>query len=402
VARKSYLFTSESVSEGHPDKVCDRISDEVVDTFYRESLAAGLDPWAIRAACETMATTQRVVIAGEYSNTPKTVSVAMIQDVARKAIKDIGYEQDGFHWANCNIEVLLHGQSADIAAGVDAKQPTNKEEGAGDQGIMFGYACNETPELMPAPIYYSHKILENLARARKNKVGDAAKLGPDSKSQVTVRYEDGKPVGVTQIVVSHQHIVEDLSSRQVRDIIEPHVRKTLPDGWIGKDTVWHINPTGKFFIGGPDGDTGLTGRKIIVDTYGGAAPHGGGAFSGKDPTKVDRSAAYAARYLAKNVVAAGLADRCTIQLSYAIGVAKPLSIYVDTHGTGKVDEATLEKVLGEAMDLSPRGIRTQLNLNKPIYARTSAYGHFGRAPDADGGFSWEKTDLADAIKKAAT
>jgi S-adenosylmethionine synthetase len=401
VARKSYLFTSESVSEGHPDKVCDRISDEVVDTFYRESLAAGLDPWAIRAACETMATTQRVVIAGEYSNTPKSVTVAMIQDVARKAIKDIGYEQDGFHWANCNIEVLLHGQSADIAAGVDAKQPTNKEEGAGDQGIMFGYACSETPELMPAPIYYSHKILEDLARARKNKVGDAAKLGPDSKSQVTVRYENGKPVGVTQIVVSHQHIVEDLSSRQVRDIIEPYVRKTLPDGWIGKDTVWHINPTGKFFIGGPDGDTGLTGRKIIVDTYGGAAPHGGGAFSGKDPTKVDRSAAYAARYLAKNVVAAGLADRCTIQLSYAIGVAKPLSIYVDTHGTGKVDEATLERVLGEAMDLSPRGIRSHLDLNKPIYARTSAYGHFGRAPDADGGFSWEKTDLADAIKKAA-
>jgi S-adenosylmethionine synthetase len=401
VARKSYLFTSESVSEGHPDKVCDRISDEVVDAFYRESLAAGLDPWAIRAACETMATTQRVVIAGEYSNTPKTVTVAMIQDVARKAIKDIGYEQDGFHWANCNIEVLLHGQSADIAAGVDAKQPTNKEEGAGDQGIMFGYACSETPELMPAPIYYSHKILEDLARARKNKVGDAAKLGPDSKSQVTVRYENGKPVGVTQIVVSHQHIVEDLSSRQVRDIIEPYVRKTLPDGWIGKDTVWHINPTGKFFIGGPDGDTGLTGRKIIVDTYGGAAPHGGGAFSGKDPTKVDRSAAYAARYLAKNVVAAGLADRCTIQLSYAIGVAKPLSIYVDTHGTGKVDEATLERVLGDAMDLSPRGIRSHLNLNKPIYARTSAYGHFGRAPDADGGFSWEKTDLADAIKKAA-
>jgi S-adenosylmethionine synthetase len=400
VARKSYLFTSESVSEGHPDKVCDRISDEVVDTFYRESLAAGLDPWAIRAACETMATTQRVVIAGEYSNTPKTVTVAMIQDVARKAIKDIGYEQDGFHWANCNIEVLLHGQSADIAAGVDAKQPTNKEEGAGDQGIMFGYACSETPELMPAPIYYSHKILENLAHARKNKTGDAAMLGPDSKSQVTVRYEDGKPVGVTQIVVSHQHVVEDLSSRQVRDIIEPYVRKTLPDGWIGKDTIWHINPTGKFFIGGPDGDTGLTGRKIIVDTYGGAAPHGGGAFSGKDPTKVDRSAAYAARYLAKNVVAAGLAERCTIQVSYAIGVAKPLSIYVDTHGTGKVDEARLEQALGEVMDLSPRGIREHLDLNKPIYARTAAYGHFGRAPDADGGFSWERTDLADAIKKA--
>jgi S-adenosylmethionine synthetase len=400
VARKSFLFTSESVSEGHPDKVCDRISDEVVDAFYRESLAAGLDPWAIRAACETLATTQRVIIAGEYSNTPKSVTVAMIQDIARKAIKDIGYEQDGFHWANCNIEVLLHGQSADIAAGVDAKQPTNKEEGAGDQGIMFGYACTDTPELMPAPIYYSHKILHDLAEARKGKVGDAANLGPDSKSQVTVRYEDGKPVGVTQIVVSHQHIIEDLSSAQVRDIIEPYVHKALPAGWIGKDTVWHINPTGKFFIGGPDGDTGLTGRKIIVDTYGGMAPHGGGAFSGKDPTKVDRSAAYAARYLAKNVVAAGLAERCTIQLSYAIGVAKPLSIYVDTHGTGKVDEAKLETALGEVMDLSPRGIRTQLDLNKPIYARTSAYGHFGRAPDAEGGFSWERTDLADKIKAA--
>ena len=398
--RKSHLFTSESVSEGHPDKVCDRISDEVVDAFYRESLSAGLDPWAIRAACETMATTQRVIIAGEYSNTPKSVTVAMIQDVARKAIRDIGYEQDGFHWANANIEVLLHGQSADIAAGVDAKQPTNQEEGAGDQGIMFGYACRETPELMPAPIYYSHKILEDLAHARKAKNGDAAKLGPDSKSQVTVRYEGGKPVGVTQIVVSHQHIVEDLSSKQVRDIVEPYVRSALPDGWISKDTVWHINPTGKFFVGGPDGDCGLTGRKIIVDTYGGAAPHGGGAFSGKDPTKVDRSAAYAARYLAKNVVASGLADRCTIQLSYAIGVAKPLSIYVDTHGTGKVDEAVIEAVLGNVMDLTPRGIRKTLDLNKPIYARTSAYGHFGRKPDADGGFSWEKTDLADAIKKA--
>ena len=400
MARKSFLFTSESVSEGHPDKVCDRISDEVVDAFYRESLAAKLDPWAVRAACEAMATTQRVIIAGEYSNTPAAVSVQMIQDIARKAIRDIGYEQVGFHWANCNIEVLLHGQSADIAAGVDAKQPTNKEEGAGDQGIMFGYACTDTPELMPAPIYYSHKILHDLARARKSKSGDAAKLGPDSKSQVTVRYEDGKPVGVTQIVVSHQHVVEDLSSGAVRDIIEPYVQKALPSGWITKDTVWHINPTGKFFIGGPDGDCGLTGRKIIVDTYGGMAPHGGGAFSGKDPTKVDRSAAYAARYLAKNVVAAGLADRCTIQLSYAIGVAKPLSIYVDTHGTGKVDEAALEVALGNVMDLSPRGIRTQLDLNKPIYARTSAYGHFGRAPDADGGFSWERTDLADKIKAA--
>jgi S-adenosylmethionine synthetase len=326
--------------------------------------------------------------------------VARIEDITRSAIRDIGYEQPGFHWANCNIEVLLHGQSADIAQGVDALQPTNQEEGAGDQGIMFGYACRETPELMPAPIYYAHKILEDLARARKTKDGDAAKLGPDSKSQVTVRYEGGRPVGVTQIVVSHQHIVEDLTSRDVRDIVEPYVRAALPDGWIGKETVWHINPTGKFFIGGPDGDTGLTGRKIIVDTYGGAAPHGGGAFSGKDPTKVDRSAAYAARYLAKNVIAAGLADRCTIQLSYAIGVARPLSIYVDTHGTGKVDEGAIEAALGKAMDLTPRGIRAQLDLNRPIYARTSAYGHFGRKPDNDGGFSWEKLDLADAIKKA--
>ncbi|MEO8420132.1 MAG: methionine adenosyltransferase [Hyphomicrobium sp.] len=401
MARKSYLFTSESVSEGHPDKVCDRISDEIVDLFFREGSKAGVDPWAIRAACETLATTNKVVIAGETRG-PETVTKDWIAHVARMAIRDIGYEQEGFHWEKADIEVLLHPQSADIAAGVDALQPgDNKEEGAGDQGIMFGYACTETPELMPAPIYYAHNILHDLAIARHKKEGGAALLGPDSKSQVTVRYEDGKAVGVTQIVVSHQHIDEDLSSKKIRDIIEPYVRKTLPDGWISKDTVWHINPTGKFFIGGPDGDTGLTGRKIIVDTYGGAAPHGGGAFSGKDSTKVDRSAAYAARYLAKNVVAAGLADRCTIQLSYAIGVAKPLSIYVDTHGTGKVDEATLEKVLGQVMDLSPRGIRKHLDLNKPIYARTAAYGHFGRAPDADGGFSWEKTDLADAIKKAA-
>jgi S-adenosylmethionine synthetase len=401
VARKSYLFTSESVSEGHPDKVCDRISDEIVDLFFREGPKAGIDPWAIRAACETLATTNKVVIAGETRG-PETVTKDWIAHVARMAIRDIGYEQEGFHWEKADIEVLLHPQSADIAAGVDALQPgDNKEEGAGDQGIMFGYACTETPELMPAPIYYAHNILHDLAVARHKKEGDAALLGPDSKSQVTVRYEDGKAVGVTQIVVSHQHVDEDLSSKRIRDIIEPYVRKTLPDGWIGKDTVWHVNPTGKFFIGGPDGDTGLTGRKIIVDTYGGAAPHGGGAFSGKDSTKVDRSAAYAARYLAKNVVAAGLAERCTIQLSYAIGVAKPLSIYVDTHGTGKVDEAKLEKALSEVMDLSPRGIRKHLDLNKPIYARTAAYGHFGRAPDADGGFSWEKTDLADAIKKAA-
>ncbi|MBL8566960.1 MAG: methionine adenosyltransferase [Hyphomicrobiaceae bacterium] len=400
MARKSYLFTSESVSEGHPDKVCDRISDEVVDLFYRESLAANLDPWAIRAACETMATTQRVIIAGEYSNTAPSITVQMIQEIARKAIRDIGYEQEGFHWANANIEVLLHGQSADIAAGVDAKQPTNKEEGAGDQGIMFGYACTETPVLMPAPIYYSHRILADLAVARKSGKGDAAKLGPDSKSQVTVRYENGKPVGVTAIVVSHQHIVKDLSSRQVRDIVEPFVRNALPEGWITNDTVWHINPTGAFYIGGPDGDCGLTGRKIIVDTYGGAAPHGGGAFSGKDPTKVDRSAAYASRYLAKNVVAAGLAERCTIQLSYAIGVARPLSIYVDTHGTGKVDEAAIEAAIPKVMDLTPRGIRSHLELNKPVYARTAAYGHFGREPDKDGGFSWEKTDVADKLKAA--
>ncbi len=378
MARKSYLFTSESVSEGHPDKVCDRISDEIVDLFFREGPKAGIDPWAIRAACETLATTNKVIIAGETRG-PETVTKDWIAHVARMAIRDIGYEQDGFHWDKADIEVLLHPQSADIAAGVDALQPgDNKEEGAGDQGIMFGYACTETPELMPAPIYYAHNILHDLAIARHKKEGGAALLGPDSKSQVTVRYEDGKAVGVTQIVVSHQHIEEDLSSKKIRDIIEPYVRKTLPDGWITKDTVWHVNPTGKFFIGGPDGDTGLTGRKIIVDTYGGAAPHGGGAFSGKDSTKVDRSAAYAARYLAKNVVAAGLADRCTIQLSYAIGVAKPLSIYVDTHGTGKVDEATLEKALAEVMDLSPRGIRKHLDLNKPIYARTSAYGHFGR------------------------
>ena len=399
MARKSYLFTSESVSEGHPDKVCDRISDEIVDLFFREGPKAGLDPWDIRAACETLATTNRVVIAGETRG-PRTVTKDWIAHTARMAIKDIGYEQDGFHWENAQIDVLLHPQSVDISAGVDAKQPTNKEEGAGDQGIMFGYACRETPELMPAPIFYAHKILEDLAHARKAKIGDAAKLGPDSKSQVTIRYEDGKPVGVTQIVVSHQHVVEDLSSKQIREIVEPYVRKALPEGWIGKDCIWHINPTGKFFIGGPDGDSGLTGRKIIVDTYGGAAPHGGGAFSGKDPTKVDRSAAYAARYLAKNVVAAGVADRCTIQLAYAIGVAQPLSIYVDTHGTGKVDEATIEMALAKCMDLSPTGIRKHLDLNKPIYARTSAYGHFGRKADADGGFSWEKTDLADAIKKA--
>ncbi|MFT4095508.1 MAG: methionine adenosyltransferase [Rhodoblastus sp.] len=392
MARKNYLFTSESVSEGHPDKVCDRISDEVVDLFFARGAAAGIDPYQIRVACETLATTNRVVIAGEVRG--PEITKAEIEDVARKAIKAIGYEQDGFHWKNAEVEVLLHAQSADIAQGVDAAG--NKDEGAGDQGIMFGYACRETPDLMPAPLQYAQKILHALAQARHS--GVEPKLGPDAKSQVTVRYEDGKPVGVSQIVVSHQHMDESLSSGDVRAIVEPFVRKALPEGWIDASTVWHINPTGKFFIGGPDGDCGLTGRKIIVDTYGGAAPHGGGAFSGKDPTKVDRSAAYAARYLAKNVVAAGLAERCTLQLSYAIGVAEPLSIYADLHGTGQVDEGKLEQVLMQAMKLSPRGIREHLQLNRPIYARTSSYGHFGRQPDADGGFSWERTDLADKLK----
>jgi S-adenosylmethionine synthetase len=397
--RKNYVFTSESVSEGHPDKVCDRISDEVVDLFYREGTKAGIDLSRVRVACETLATTNRVIIAGEVRGTldPKKLK-SKVKSTARKAIKAIGYEQAGFHWKKAKIEVLLHAQSADIAQGVDGGG--NKDEGAGDQGIMFGYACRETPELMPAPIYYAHKILENLTKARKAKEGGCEKLGPDAKSQVSVRYEDGKPVGVTQIVVSTQHIDETLTSSDVRKIVEPVVRATLPEGWITPDTVWHVNPTGKFVIGGPDGDCGLTGRKIIVDTYGGAAPHGGGAFSGKDPTKVDRSAAYAARYLAKNVVAAKLADRCTIQLAYAIGVAEPLSIYVDLHGTGTVDEEKIEKALREVMRLTPRGIREHLGLNKPIYAKTSAYGHFGRKPGRDGSFSWERTDLVDALKRA--
>ncbi|QOZ78390.1 methionine adenosyltransferase [Bradyrhizobium sp. CCBAU 53351] len=396
--RASYLFTSESVSEGHPDKVCDRISDEIVDLFYREGPKAGIDPWQIRAACETLATTNKVVIAGETRG-PKSVTNEQIEGVVRGAIKDIGYEQEGFHWKTCDIEILLHPQSADIAQGVDALQPGEvKEEGAGDQGIMFGYATNETPDLMPAPIFYAHKILRLISEARHS--GKEKVLGPDSKSQVTVQYENGKPVGVREIVVSHQHLVEDISSKQIRDIVEPYVREALPMDWITPKTIWHINPTGKFFIGGPDGDSGLTGRKIIVDTYGGAAPHGGGAFSGKDPTKVDRSAAYAARYVAKNIVAAGLADRCTLQLAYAIGVARPLSIYIDTHGTGKVPEEQLEKAAAQAMDLTPRGIRTHLDLNRPIYARTSAYGHFGRTPDNEGGFSWEKTDLVEQLKRA--
>ncbi|HVZ92614.1 MAG TPA: methionine adenosyltransferase [Rhizomicrobium sp.] len=393
--RQNYLFTSESVSEGHPDKVCDRISDEVVDLFFREGPKSGLSEWDIRAACETMATTNRVVIAGETRG-PKHIMEDNIVEVARQAIKDIGYEQDGFHWRHANVEVLLHAQSPHIAQGVDATG--NKDEGAGDQGIMFGYACTETPSLMPAPIYYSHKILRLLADARKS--GREPKLGPDAKSQVTVRYERAKPVEATQIVLSTQHLDEKMTSEDVRAVVEPYIREALPKGWINGNTIWHVNPTGAFVVGGPDGDCGLTGRKIIVDTYGGAAPHGGGAFSGKDPTKVDRSAAYAARYLAKNVVAAGLAERCTIQIAYAIGVSDPLSLYVDLHGTGKVDEARLEQVLPQMMSLKPRGIREHLKLNRPIYARTSAYGHFGREPDAEGGFSWEKTDLAESLKRA--
>jgi len=395
VSHPNYLFTSESVSEGHPDKVCDRISDEVVDAYFELAPKHGWDPTQIRVACETLATTNRVIIAGETRG-PKGITHDMLIERAREAIKEIGYEQEGFHWKKANVEVLLHAQSADIAQGVDAAG--NKDEGAGDQGIMFGYACSETPELMPAPIYYAHRILKLMAEARH--AGETKALGPDAKSQVTVRYENGKPVEAAQIVVSTQHLDPNLSSHDIQKIVEPYVQKALPQGWIGKNTVWHVNPTGKFVIGGPDGDCGLTGRKIIVDTYGGAAPHGGGAFSGKDPTKVDRSAAYAARYLAKNVVAAELAARCTIQLSYAIGVSQPLSIYVDLHDTGKVEEAKLEKTLGEIMNLSPRGIREHLGLSKPIYARTAAYGHFGRAPEKDGGFSWERTDLAPQIRSA--
>ena len=399
MARSSYLFTSESVSEGHPDKVCDRISDEVVDLFFREAGKSGMDASQVRVACETLATTNRVVIAGEVrTSLDEKAMKSKVKSVARRAIRDIGYEQDGFHWKTAKIDVLLHPQSVDIAQGVDSAG--NKDVGAGDQGIMFGYACTETPELMPAPIYYSHKILENLTKLRKAGERGCGKLGPDAKSQVTIRYENGRPSAVTQIVLSTQHLDASMSSADVRKLVEPIIRETLADIAIDKDCKWWINPTGKFLIGGPDGDSGLTGRKIIVDTYGGAAPHGGGAFSGKDPTKVDRSAAYAARYLAKNIVAAKLADRCTIQLSYAIGVAQPLSVYVDTHGTGKVADDRLEAAVAKVMDLSPRGIREHLGLNKAIYARTSAYGHFGRKATRDGGFSWERTDLVKPLKAA--
>ncbi len=383
----NYLFTSESVSEGHPDKVCDRISDAIVDTFLTH------DPHS-RVAVETLSTTNRVVLAGEVRG-PKEVTKDLMEQVARAAVKEIGYEQDGFHWGKMTVENYVHAQSADIARGVDAAG--NKDEGAGDQGIMFGYACRETETLMPAPIHFSHSILRSLAEARHS--GSEPGLGPDSKSQVTLEYVDGKPVRATSIVVSTQH-AGDLDQDDVREIVRPHVVNVLPEGWMCPEEEFYVNPTGRFVIGGPDGDAGLTGRKIIVDTYGGAAPHGGGAFSGKDPTKVDRSAAYAARYLAKNVVAAELAKRCTIQVSYAIGVSKPLSVYVDTQGTSQVDEAKLAKALTELMDLSPRGIREHLQLSRPIYARTSAYGHFGRSPDPDGGFSWERIDLVGALRSA--
>jgi len=403
--RANYLFTSESVSEGHPDKVCDRISDAIVDEFL------GADPMA-KVACETLVTTNLIVLAGEVRMSksaagPKEimsksgkVNKKLAEALARKAVKKIGYAQKGFHWKKAKVQVHLHGQSADIAQGVEAAG--NKDEGAGDQGIMFGYATNETPELMPAPIQYSHNILSAMAEARHS--GKSPLLEPDSKSQVTLQYENGKPVRCTAVVVSTQHKAKDgkrvLESGDIKELVRPFVKKVLPEGWMPPEEHFYVNPTGRFVIGGPDGDSGLTGRKIIVDTYGGAAPHGGGAFSGKDPSKVDRSAAYAARYLAKNVVAAGLADRCTIQLAYAIGVAHPLSVYVNTDGTGKVDEDKLSRILQELVNLTPRGIRTHLGLNKPIYERTAAYGHFGRKPEKDGGFSWEKTDIAEQLKRA--
>jgi S-adenosylmethionine synthetase len=388
VSRPSYIFTSESVSEGHPDKVADRISDTVVDAYL------GADPYS-RVACETLVTTNRIVLAGEVRG-PRGV-IEGLEDKVRAAVRDIGYEQDGFHWKNASYECHLHAQSADIAMGVDAAG--NKDEGAGDQGIMFGYATNETPELMPATLQYSHNILKALADVRHS--GERPELEPDAKSQVTFLYENGKPVRVLKILVSHQHR-EGLTPKDVEALIKPYATKVFPDGLVTPETEWFVNPTGNFVIGGPDGDAGVTGRKIIVDTYGGAAPHGGGAFSGKDPTKVDRSAAYACRYLAKNVVAAGLADRCTIQIAYAIGVASPLSFYVDLHGSGQVDPEKLEKALPEMIGgATPRGIREHLGLNKAIYARSSAYGHFGRKPDADGGFSWERTDLVDALKGLA-
>ncbi|WP_028878237.1 methionine adenosyltransferase [Terasakiella pusilla] len=388
MALDKYLFTSESVSEGHPDKVADRISDSIIDAFLE------LDPYS-RVAVETMVTTNFVALAGEVRG-PDEMNHDRFKEIAREAIREIGYEQRGFHWKDCEITSQIHSQSADIAQGVDEGSGTDKEEGAGDQGIMFGYACNETPELMPAPIMYAHKILRRMAEDRHS--GKVKGFGPDSKSQVTLAYENGKPVRATSLVVSTQHD-ESLSLDDVRELVLPYFEEVLPEGWLPSDDEIYVNPTGRFVIGGPDGDAGLTGRKIIVDTYGGAAPHGGGAFSGKDPTKVDRSAAYAARYLAKNIVAAGLADKCTIQLSYAIGISKPLSVYVDTAGTAQVDELKLAKIASEIMNLSPRGIREHLKLNAPIYKETSAYGHFGRTPTEQGHFSWEKTDLVDELKR---
>ena len=387
MGRETHLFTSESVSEGHPDKVCDRISDAILDVFMAE------DP-ASRCAIETLATTNLVVISGEVRG-PASIDHVRMEQVARDTVRDIGYEQPGFHWRDVKVNCLVHAQSTDIALGVDASG--NKDEGAGDQGIMFGYACGETEELMPAPIQFSHAILRSLADARHG--GHESRLGPDAKSQVTLSYENGKPVCATSVVVSTQH-TEDLEQGDVREIVRPHVLKVLPDGWMCDEDNFHVNPTGRFVIGGPDGDTGLTGRKIIVDTYGGAAPHGGGAFSGKDPTKVDRSAAYAARYLAKNVVAAGIAEKCLIQLSYAIGLSDPLSVYVETFGTSSTDTRSLSGILQELMNLRPRNIREHLDLNRPIFARTAAYGHFGREPDDDGGFSWEKLDLVDQLRTA--
>ena len=386
MARKNYMFTSESVSEGHPDKICDRISDAVLDfCLKKDSLA--------RVACETFATTNTVVVGGEVGLRSESDSQSLaseIKPLVKNVVKEIGYEQDGFHWNNLNVSNFIHQQSSDISQGVD-------RDGAGDQGIMFGYAVNETEELMPAPIHYSHLILKSLADARHRKL--ATSLGPDSKSQLTVKYDNGNPVSVVSIVLSTQHIDPSLSSQDVKEIVEPYILGVIPDQWISKDTVWHINPTGKFVIGGPDGDAGLTGRKIIVDTYGGAAPHGGGAISGKDPTKVDRSAAYIARYLAKNIVASGVAPKCLIQLSYAIGVAEPLSIYVDTYGTGTKYEKKLEEILPKIVDLSPKGIIEKLGLRKPIYEKTASYGHFGRTPEIDGSFSWEKIDLVDHLAK---
>ena len=388
MSNANYIFTSESVSEGHPDKICDRISDEVVDAF----IASGENA---RVACETLVTTNRVVLAGEVRG-PESITHESIKELARRSVREIGYEQEGFHWKKMEVQCFIHSQSSDIAQGVDASGK-QKDEGAGDQGLMFGYACKETPELMPAPIQLSHQILKSMADARH--AGELPGIGPDSKSQLTVRYKGGDPVGVASLVISTQHVAE-ISQKEVRELVRPHVLKVLPEGWMCAEENFYVNPTGRFVIGGPDGDTGLTGRKIIVDTYGGSSPHGGGAFSGKDPTKVDRSAAYAARYIAKNVVAADLADKCTIQIAYAIGVSKPLSVYVDTSGTGKIKDEVLANKIQESMDLSPRGIREHLGLSRPIYARTAAYGHFGRPPDEDGGFSWERTDLVDTLKSA--